>query len=219
NKEGISSYNLSNDELKKIIERISKLKEYQLKNEIKSVSILDDRYPILLKQINNAPIVLHYKGNLSCLINEKIVSVVGTRYPTDNGIRVAYKTAKYFAEKNYSVVSGLALGCDTYAHRATVEINKSTIAVMPCGLDTIIPKINSKLADKILSTNGCIISEYICGSVVSKYNYVNRNRIQSGLSKAILVVETGEKGGTIETIKHGLNQKKIIGCYDSDEYY
>ena len=90
---------------------------------------------------------------------------------------------------------------------------------MPCGLDYIVPKVNMKLANYILENNGCLVSEYEYGSKLSRYNYVNRNRIQSGLSKAIIVIETSEKGGTIETVNFGIKQNKIVACYDCDEEY
>ncbi len=218
-KESVNSKRVSNEQFKYILEEVNKTKEDSIKNNIEMVSILDNKYPRLLKEINDAPIILFYKGNYDCLINENIVAIIGTRHITDNGTRVAYKTSKYFSELDYSIVSGLAIGCDTYAHKAAVDSKKSTIAVMPCGLDTIVPKVNNKLADDILESNGCLVSEYECGSELYKYNYVKRNRIQSGLSKGVIVIETSEKGGTVETINLGIKQNKIIACYDCDEDY
>lgn len=219
NKEGIYDKRINNDEFKYIIEKINKMKENSMKNSIGMISILNDKYPKNLKEINNAPAVLFYKGNYECLLKKDIVAIVGSRNVTKNGARVAYKTSKYFSDLDYLVVSGLAIGCDTYAHRAAVDLKKSTIAVMPCGLDSIIPKVNVKLANDIIENNGCLVSEYEYGSNLSKYNYVNRNRIQSGLSKGVVVIETTEKGGTIETINFAIKQNKIVVCYDSDNDY
>lgn len=218
-KESVHIKNMTNEQFKSILENVNKIKEGSIKNNIRMVSILDNKYPKLLKDINNAPTILFYKGNYECLMNENIVAIVGTRNPTENGTRVSYKTSEYFANLGYSIVSGLAVGCDTYAHKAAIDYKKSTIAVMPCGLDSIVPKVNNNLANNILESGGCLVSEYECGSTVSKYNYVNRNRIQSGLSKAIIVIETSEKGGTIETVNFGMKQNKIIACYDCDKDY
>lgn len=218
-KESVHIKNMTNEQFKSILENVNKIKEGSIKNNIRMVSILDNKYPKLLKDINNAPTILFYKGNYECLINENNIAIVGTRKPTENGARVAYKTSKYFFSLGYSVVSGLAIGCDTYAHKAAVDSKKTTIAVMPCGLDYIVPKVNMKLANDILENNGCLVSEYEYGSKLSRYNYVNRNRIQSGLSKGIIVIETREKGGTIETVNFGIKQNKIVACYDCDEEY
>ncbi|WP_294167697.1 DNA-processing protein DprA [uncultured Clostridium sp.] len=218
-KESINSKIISNDMFKYILEKVNKIKDDAIQNNAYMISILNNKYPRLLKEINNAPTILFYKGNYECLMNENIVAIVGTRNPTENGTRVSYKTSEYFANLGYSIVSGLAVGCDTYAHKAAIDYKKSTIAVMPCGLDSIVPKVNNNLANNILESGGCLVSEYECGSTVSKYNYVNRNRIQSGLSKAIIVIETSEKGGTIETVNFGMKQNKIIACYDCDKDY
>lgn len=219
NKEGIYDKRINKDEFKYIIEKINKMKENSMKNSIGMISILNDKYPKNLKEINNAPAVLFYKGNYECILKKDIVAIVGSRNVTENGARVAYKTSKYFSDLDYLIVSGLAIGCDTYAHRAAVDLKKSTIAVIPCGLDSIVPKVNFKLANDIIENNGCLVSEYEYGSNLSKYNYVNRNRIQSGLSKGVVVIETTEKGGTIETINFAIKQNKIVVCYDSDNDY
>ncbi len=211
--------NISTDEFKYILDKAYEIQDNSKKNSIGMISILDNNYPKTLKEINNSPSILFYKGNNKCLLDENAIAIVGTRKPTDNGARVAYKTSKFFSELNYSIVSGLAIGCDTYAHKAAIDSNESTIAVMPCGLDSIIPKTNIKLANDILENNGCLVSEYEYGSKLSRYNYVNRNRIQSGLSKGIIVIETSEKGGTIETMNFGIKQNKIIACYDCNEDY
>lgn len=218
-KDGLANYKIDNEQFKRIIDKANNIKENSINNSINILSILDDRYPILLKQIHDAPILLYYKGKYESLINEKIISIVGTRYPTSNGERVADKTSKYFSTLNYSIVSGLAIGCDTYVHKASLEMKNSTIAVMPCGLDNIIPKVNMKLADDILNNNGCLVSEHELGMKVFKYNYVKRNRIQSGLSKGVVVIETPKTGGTIETIKFALQQNRLIGCYNSEKEY
>ena len=143
-KESVHIKNMTNEQFKSILENVNKIKEGSIKNNIRMVSILDNKYPKLLKDINNAPTILFYKGNYECLINENNIAIVGTRKPTENGARVAYKTSKYFLSLGYSVVSGLAIGCDTYAHKAAVDSKKTTIAVMPCGLDYIVPKVNMK---------------------------------------------------------------------------
>lgn len=218
-REVLSVQNINKEELKIILEDINDLRDNSIKNNINILSILDDKYPPLLREIHDAPTLLYYKGKYECLVNRNIVAIVGTRYPTNNGKRVAVKTARYFSQLDYSIVSGLAMGCDTYVHRAVIEMKKKAVAVMPCGLDNIIPKTNIELADNILSNEGCLISEYEIGTPISKYNYINRNRIQSGISRGVIAIETPQNGGTVETMKLALKHHRLVGCYNCDEIY
>ena len=180
----------------------------------------DPLYPESLKHLKNSPFVLFYKGNIEALNKYSAVAVVGTRNPTDMGKKVAKRFGSVLAERGFVVVSGLALGCDTLAHIGCLEGNGITVAVLAGGLDSISPKENSALANEILNNNGCLISEYPPLSQPTKYTFVQRDYIQSGLSKAVIVVEAGLKSGTMQTVGFAKEQNRIIGVFQhSDAKY
>jgi len=185
-------------------------------NEIKTVSIQDKNYPKLLKEIKNAPEVLYYRGDLSCTFSEKVqdvcFAIVGTRRCSDYGKQVALEIAGDLAEAGLTIVSGLAPGIDTFAHQATVERNKRTIAVLGTGIDekSIYPQENLKLAEKILETGGCLISEYPPGTQGKNFTFPQRNRIISGLSLGVLVVEAKEGSGALITADYASKQNRKI---------
>lgn len=175
-------------------------------------SIFDSSYsPQLLETIDETgksdiPFIIYCKGNLDAL---KIpgVAIIGTREPTDSGSKAATFFASKFSKFGFNIVSGLAIGCDSYAHMGALQSNGITTAVLAGGLDSIYPKENQCLADKILSNNGLLLSENPIGVVANKYNLVARDRIQSALSKATIVVQTGIKGGTM----HAANTTLLAG--------
>ncbi len=171
---------------------------------IKKIEIIDKSYPNILKEIDNSPQILFVRGN-ETILNEDNVSIVGTRSPTEKGI---YDAKVLSQNIDYNVVSGLALGIDTVAHTYS---NKS-IAVMPCSLDKIYPKENKNLSEKIINDGGCLVSEYMIGSSISRYNFVLRNRIQSGLSKCVIVVECSNKSGTMHTAKFCVKQNRMLAA-------
>ena len=178
--------------------------------EIKTVSINDKNYPKLLKEIKDPPEVLFYRGELKP--KENCFAVVGTRMSSPYGKQVALEIAGDLAEAGLIIVSGLAPGIDTFAHQAAVERGKRTIAVLGTGLDekSIYPQSNLKLAKKILETGGCLISEYPPGTPGSKFTFPNRNRIISGLSLGVLVVEAKQKSGALITAHYAFEQKRKV---------
>ncbi|MFB9972854.1 DNA-processing protein DprA [Allobacillus sp. SKP2-8] len=183
------------------------------KLNIHIIGICDDLYPKRLKLTQDAPVLIYAKGNLHCLNDQKLVAIVGTRKPSKYGSTCSHLFGKNFAEEGIVVVSGLAKGIDTSAHEGCIEVNGKTIAVLAQGLDTpIYPKENRPLADKIIAAGGCLISEYGLG-VRGRPNYfVERNRIQSGISDGVAVIETDVKGGTMHTVGFCLKQEKPLGC-------
>ena len=190
------------------------------KYQINVVGMEDSLYPASLKELNKAPFVLFYKGNIESLNKHSAVAVVGTRNPTDMGKKVAKRFGNVFAEQGFIVVSGLALGCDTLAHMGCLERKGITVAILAGGLDSISPKENSALANEILNNNGCLISEYPPLTQPTKYTFVQRDYIQSGLSKAIIVVEAGLKSGTMQTVNFAKEQNRIVGAFEhSDSKY
>lgn len=166
-------------------------------NKIKKIMIWDKEYPQILKEIYDPPICLYVIGNVE-ILNKNNIAVVGCRECTDYG----KKAAKYFgynlANEGINIVSGLARGIDSYSHYGTIVADKEgakgkTIAVLGHGLDMIYPKENIGLANEIIKTGGAIISEYPLGAKPSKMKFPARNRIISGLSRGVIVVEAKEK--------------------------
>lgn len=203
----------------KLDEEIKELK----KNNIDVISIYDKEYPQSLKEIYDYPVSLYIKGNKSILNNSNI-AIIGCRNATEYGI----KSAKYFSynltKEGFNIVSGMARGIDSYAHLGSIcgKIDKkveseekskdigNTIAVVGNGLDIIYPKENIELAKYILNTGGAIISEYSLGTKPNKMNFPARNRIISGISSKIIVIEAKRKSGTLITVDFALEQGKEI---------
>jgi len=179
-------------------------------DEIKTTNIQDENYPKLLKGIKNAPEVIYYRGEMKS--DENCFAVVGTRRFSPYGKQVALEMAGDLAEAGLIIVSGLAPGIDTFAHTATVERRKRTIAVLGTGVDekSIYPQSNLKLAQKILETGGALISEYPPDQRGTQFTFPQRNRIISGLSLGILVVEAKEKSGALITAEWARKQKRKI---------
>lgn len=219
NIEGAKIRYFSDAEINDAINKADNIIEESMKQDIKIVTFLDEEYPKRLKNISDPPTVLYYKGNIDCLNEMNAVAIIGTREPTEYGIKIAKNLGASFGKRNYVVVSGLALGCDTYGHMGCLDENGKTVAVMPCGLDTIYPAKNKPLAKEILEKGGCLISEYPIKTRVFKNFFVERDRLQSGLSDGVLVVETGEKGGTLHTVGYALEYKRVLACYNHPSRY
>ncbi len=180
-------------------------------DEIKTIGIGNDDYPKLLKKIKNPPKVLYYIGSLP-KNDEKNFAVVGTRRFSPYGKQVALEIAGDLAEAGLTIVSGLAPGIDTFAHQATLERKGRTIAVLGTGLDekSIYPKENIKLARGIVENGGCLISEYPIGTGGTHFTFPQRNRIVSGLSLGVLVVEAKQKSGALITANLAFEQKRKV---------
>jgi len=178
--------------------------------KIEKISIKDKNYPQLLKKIKNPPKILYYVGKI--LPKEKCFAVVGTRRCSSYGKEIAFQIAKDLSNSGLTIVSGMAPGIDTFAHLGALEGNKRTIAVLGTGLDekSIYPKSNLKLAKKIVENGGCLISEYKPGTRGRKYTFPQRNRIISGLSLGVLVVEARLKSGALITAEYAREQKRKI---------
>ncbi len=178
--------------------------------DIKTVSIEDKNYPKLLKKIKDPPKVLYFRGEI--LPKENCFAIVGTRKYSPYGKQVALEIAGDLAEASLTIISGLAPGIDTFVHQAVIEREKRTVAVLGTGLDekSIYPKSNLKLAKTILETGGCLISEYPPGTSGAKFTFPQRNRIISGLSLGVLVVEAPEKSGALITADFAFSQKRKV---------
>lgn len=168
----------------------------------------DDAYPALLKEIDDAPPVLYFRGDISS-IDEWAVSVVGTRRPTPYGRQVAEEISYQLAAHHISVVSGLARGVDAIAHRAAIQAGGRTVAVLACGLDIIYPPEHASLAREIME-HGALISDYPLGTQPRGDYFPRRNRIMSGVSLGVLVVEGDVKSGALITARLALDQNRDV---------
>jgi len=179
-------------------------------DEIKTINIQDKNYPKLLKEIKDPPEILYVRGEI--LPDDSFFAVVGTRMASSYGKQVALEIAGDLAEAGLTIVSGMAPGIDTFCHQATLERKGRTIAVLGTGLDekSIYPQSNLKLARKILETGGTLISEYPPGTPGSKFTFPQRNRIISGLSLGVLVVEAKQKSGALITAHHAFSQNRKV---------
>ena len=190
------------------VENIEKSAQKCQKLEINCVSYLDLNYPKCLKQIDDMPLVLYYKGDLS-LLNKPCVAIVGTRKPTAYGREVTKKFAGELAKLGVVVVSGLAYGLDMEAAVASLDAGGKTVAVLGGGLEKIYPAQNVNLAKRV-EENGLLISEYPPSQSPSKFSFVMRNRLISGLSLGTIIVEAGKSSGTLNTAKHTIEQGREL---------
>ena len=178
---------------------------------IKIINFNDDTYPIKLRQIKNPPKELYTDGNIDLLYSNSI-SIVGTRHPTNYGIRNTKKFTKQITSFGITIVSGMALGIDAIAHNCCINNNGKTIAVIPCGFDNIFPIQNLNLYHNILNTGGLIISEYPPEEKYSIDKAIARNRIVVGLSMCTIVIEASKRSGTSITAQCAREQGKNVFC-------
>jgi len=178
--------------------------------EIKSLSIKDKNYPLPLKKIKDPPRVLYFLGKIQ--EKENCLAVVGTRRCSSYGKEAAFKIVSDLVESGLTIVSGFAPGIDTIAHKTAIEKGKRTIAVLGTGLDrkSIYPKENLKLVEKMLESGGALISEFKPGTHGTKYTFPKRNRIISGLSLGVLVIEARLRSGSLITAEYAKEQKRKI---------
>jgi DNA processing protein len=167
---------------------------------------IDEKYPALLKETEGHPQVLFAKGNIDLLDRQKI-AIVGTRNSSANGERITRKIAYELGKNGIVVVSGLAKGIDTAAHESSLE--GGTIGVVAGGIDVIYPRENDKL-QRMLYERGLVISENMMGTIATSSNFPRRNRIISGISKGVLIVEAIEKSGTMITANYALEQGRDV---------
>lgn len=191
---------------------LEKYFDYMEKNNINLIYFYDEKYPSKLKNISNFPAYIYIRGRRENLYEDN-VAIVGSRKASVYGINIAKKIARNLADKNINIVSGLAIGIDKYAHLGALEskIGK-TIAVIATGITDfeIYPYENKKIFERILENDGTIVSEFRIGTKPEKYNFPLRNRIISGLSEKIIVVEAKEKSGSLITAEYALEQGKDV---------
>ena len=193
--------------------------------KIEEILISSNEYPKKLKNIYDSPLKLYILGNKD-LLNQKGIAIVGSRKATQYGKKIAFKFAKELAEKGINIISGLAIGIDTYAHLGALNAQKTmklsennigkTIAVIGSGFGNMYPKENIELAKRIIKSGGCIITEYSIEIKPEKLNFPKRNRIISAISDGVVVVEAGKTSGALITAEFALEQGKDVFSVPGD---
>lgn len=182
------------------------------------VSFMDPEYPTSLRSLSDRPPILYAHGNISFL-NRNTVAVIGTREPTKHGSLIAERVTRRLCTENWNIVSGLAKGIDTIAHQICLDSEMKTCAVMAQGLDTIYPKENIGLAERIIQLGGALVSEYPYGTPVRAAQLVQRDKVQAALAAGVILVQSGEKGGSLHASRAIIEYKRpliVVGQSKSD---
>lgn len=219
----LSDLNFIETELKKVVQEKNYLliknailnKKYENAEQnlkkcgVKALFYGDLDYPNALKNIDDFPIILYYKGNLK-LLNEKSIAIVGTRKPTIYGRETTRYFASTLSKAGLVTVSGLAYGLDMEVAESSLKVKGKTIAVLGGGLDKIYPAQNTNLANQIVENDGLLLSLYPPFHEPTKYSFLERNRIISGLSLGTIIIEAGESSGTLNTANHAIEQGREL---------
>jgi DNA processing protein len=182
--------------------------EAAAKVQCQLLAFASDDFPPLLRQIPDSPLVLYVRGDAKVL-SQHALAIVGTRRPTAYGSQVAHRLAHDLAERQLVIVSGMARGVDSAAHRGALEAKGKTVAVFGSGIDVIYPSENRRLAEKIMEA-GAVVSEFPLGTAPTPENFPIRNRIISGLSLGVMVVEAAEYSGSLITARLALDQNREV---------
>ena len=175
---------------------------------VEIIPFQDPRYPARLKEIFDPPILLYARGCVD-LLRSAGVGVVGTRHPTPYGMAVSQKLSRELSEVGLTIISGMARGIDSYAHRGALQARGTTIAVLGCGVDVVYPRENKKLAAEIIQ-RGLLVSEFPMGATAFPQNFPIRNRVISGLSLGVMVVEAAQYSGSLITARLALDQGREV---------
>ena len=173
------------------------------------ISLSDPEYPSRLKEIYDPPVILFVKGSVEVLAQSGI-AMVGTRHPTPYGSAMAERLSIDLAVRGLVIISGMARGIDTASHRGAIAAKGKTVAVLGTGIDVMYPKENTRLAEQIVALGGALISEFPVGTFPAPQNFPIRNRIISGMSVGVLVVEAAEYSGTRITSRCALEQNRDV---------
>ena len=173
------------------------------------VTYSDEAYPEQLKEIFDPPPLLWVRGDVK-LLKQPAIAVVGTRHPTPYGVGMAEMLSRDLALRGLIILSGMARGVDTAAHKGAIAAKAPTVAIWGTGIDVIYPKENKGLAEQILAGGGAIVSEYKLGTFPAPQNFPRRNRLLSGISVGVLVVEAGEHSGTRVTARCAIEQNRDV---------
>lgn len=214
-----SRVNKSYDEIKKAYNIAQLIKEECKKAKIEILTKFDDTYLERFKKLLNYPLFFYAKGN-TAILKKPGIAIIGTRHPSKKGLAWGIKLSEVISNKGYTVISGLASGCDSCAHIGCLKAGGETVAIMPTHLNKVYPSENKKLFNNILENNGCVISEYELGHTTNRNDFVMRDRLQAGLAIGTIVIETGETGGTLHAVNTTLGLKSPLAFLKfSEEHY
>jgi len=197
---------------KEIFNRAEQEINFIEKNQIEPIFYLSSRYPKRLKQCTDSPMMIYFKGKAD-LNPARVISIVGTRTPTNQGRMNCERFVEAMANYNIQIISGLAYGIDICAHRNSLKNHIPTIGVLGSGLDKIYPAIHKSTAMEMMAENGGILTEFMSGTDPDKQNFPKRNRIVAGMSDAIIIVESGNKGGSLITAQLGFGYNRDVAAY------
>lgn len=192
------------------LEQVEQQIEQAIKFDARILSPLDQDYPILLARTPDDPMILFVRGELAA--NPACsVAIVGTREPTEHGTVIARRIATFFSENSWSVVSGLALGCDAVAHQAALAAGGHTVAVLAHGLQTLAPARHKRLAQDILESGGALVSEFAFGQSPAPQLFVKRDRTQAGLAQGVIMVQSDVHGGSLHASRAAISYGRFLG--------
>lgn len=183
-----------------------------LNSNIKYVSFFETDFPSRLKNEPDPPILINFIGDIELLSSLRSIAIIGTREPNKSGESAAYYFGKKFGSIGFNVVSGLATGCDSFAHKGCLDSKGKTTAILAHGLHTIYPKENRSLSQDIVENGGLLISEYLYGVSALPNYFVERDRLQAGLADATIVIQTDIKGGTMHAVNATLKSSKPLAA-------
>ena len=190
-----------------VFERAQAIARQQLENADSQdawiLCAVDPDFPTLLKNTDDGPMFLYVRGGLGSLV-EKSIGVIGTREPTHHGVLIAERLTHHFAEQGWTIVSGLAVGCDAAAHRAALAAGGKTVAVLAHGLQTVAPGQHEALAEEIVSKGGALVTEYAYGVEPAPHQFVQRDRLQAGLAKGVAMIQSDLDGGSLHASRAAL---------------
>ena len=182
---------------------------------IRTMKAGDPDFPDILTRINDPVSILFYLGNPACL-QERVLGMFGSRAASYTGRKAARGIARGLSSRGVCIASGFAYGIDTEAHTGCIEGGSPTIAVTGCGLDRVYPAVNTRLRDRILENGGLLLSEYAPGERPEGWHFPFRNRIITGLARALIVMEAKIRSGTMTSVRHALDQGKDVFVYPGD---
>lgn len=192
------------DAWSKALELAEEQLDFAERSDARIISPLDEEYPKLLAATKDDPFILYVRGLLAPS-PEKSVAIIGTREPTAHGEIIAKRITQFFVEQGWSVVSGLALGCDALAHQAALEAKGHTVAVLAHGLQTIAPAKHRSLAEDILNKGGALVSQYPFGRDAIPQQFVQRDKTQAGMAQGVVMVQSDLQGGSLHASRAAID--------------
>lgn len=209
---------------KEALDKSNKVIERCIEEDIYILHPFMEQYPKRLLFNDSYPPILFAKGDINILNSERAIAIIGTREPTDFGLKFGRRVANLLAKEGYVIVSGLAIGSDTIGHLGALDEGGKTVAVLPTPIDApVYPKENEKLAEDILNNGGVLVSEYAPGTTLRGRalinNLVARDEWQPGLSDGVLIVETSTTGGTNHAARHAIKTNTPLAAFDYTEKF